>query len=137
MKIELLPFCQCPYPELLNDKERQIGYIRGDHDGYRWWTTWWPSHLEFLTDGCKTELNGVLNHLIAHDFPNGVPDIVAFTNHYPQAAIGDPGWGEYSFFVDGRECGYWVRLITRYRDYNLYLYGFTKTIENGGKSCER
>lgn len=33
---------------------------------------------------------------------------------------------EYNFYLTGKTCDFWIRLITRARDYNLYLNAFTK-----------
>ena len=33
---------------------------------------------------------------------------------------------EYNFYLEGTLCNFWVRLITRWRDYNMYLHAFIK-----------
>lgn len=32
---------------------------------------------------------------------------------------------ERNFYLEGKYCNFWVRLITRWRDYNMYLNAFT------------
>lgn len=39
---------------------------------------------------------------------------------------------EYSFFPEGASCDFWIRLITRERDYNLYLHAFAKEEDSRG-----
>jgi len=42
----------CPQAwEDLDENKRprsELGYLRADHDGYRWWNTVWPVHNEEL-----------------------------------------------------------------------------------------
>ena len=33
---------------------------------------------------------------------------------------------EFSFYYVGERCNFWIRLITRRRDYNMYLNAYTK-----------
>ena len=33
---------------------------------------------------------------------------------------------EFNFYLEGETCDFWVRLITREKDYNLYLNAYAK-----------
>lgn len=126
MEIKLLPLKQCPYQDLFEDKGRKIGHVRADYDGQRWWTTYWPCNSELMTIVRKEDINAVCDHLLTQVFPNGRSDIISLCKAHPTTVFGNPDNGEYDFWVDGIMCGYWVRLITRCRDYNMYLHCFAK-----------
>lgn len=136
MNIEIQPFDACPYVELLHNSEQKIGHVRADHDSSRWWTTWWTANEALMTESRRLEIDCVCGHLLEVLLKNGSPDILALCAKYPQTVVGDPNAGEYNFFVDGAECGYWVRFIDRPRDYNLYLHCFVKLTDNGGDNHE-
>ena len=106
--------------------------MRADHDGHSWWSTYWPTHPELMTNARKREFNAVAGYLLEVALKKGMPDIAAICKAHPQTVVGDPTHGEYNFFVEGNESAYWVRLIMRPRDYNLYLHGYVKPSKNGG-----
>lgn len=132
MSITLLPLDACPYAKLFGNREQKIGHVRADHDGRRWWTTWWSANEELKTPARKAEIDRVCGHVLDVLLKNGLPDIQALCAEYTQTVVGDACEGENNFFVDGVECGYWVRLINRPHDYNLYLHCFVKPTETGG-----
>ena len=37
---------------------------------------------------------------------------------------------EFSFYYVGERCNFWIRLITRRRDYNMYLNAYIKEHDN-------
>lgn len=111
----------------LNDVPRKkIGHIRADYDGYRWWNTAWPCHPELATPDVTAEIDQVYNALTADDALADFDTLVRFCHAHPEAHVHPDEYQEYNFYLEGTLCNFWVRLITRWRDYNMYLNAFTK-----------
>lgn len=104
--------------------EMKIGHIRADNDNYRWWTTYFPdAGEEYKTQAVKEEVN-CLWKLISRLFPK-YGNLVCFCESHPEAAV-NSGSDNYNFFVEGKEANYWIRCITRFRDYNVYVNIYRK-----------
>ena len=127
---------QCPFPDTFEDVEvagngirlypkSKIGHIRADHNGYRWWNTIWLCHDELATPEMKCEIDRIYEALTATDALCDLPTLTRFCESHPEARVGDSGT-EYNFYLEGVLCLYWVRLITRRGDYNLYLSAYAK-----------
>ena len=126
----------CPFPAVFQDTEKmrdgisnisrlKIGHIRADYNG-RWWNTVWPCHKELATDAVKCEIDEVYAALTAKDALADLDTLTQFCQSHPEACA-DPQFGqEYNFYLEGEACNFWIRLITRFRDYNLYLNAFAK-----------
>ena len=109
---------------------RKIGYIRADYDGYRWWNTVWPYSNVLATPETDYEIDEVYSRLIAAD---AFPDLAAlrrFCFQHMEAAY-DECRDEYNFYYTGVHCVFWIRCITRGRDYNLYLSAYVKENPHG------
>ena len=128
---------ECPFPEMFQDMEkpersfisvprRKIGHIRADHDGRRWWNTVWPCHPELETLMVTTEIDQVYNALTGIEALADFDTLVDFCQSHPEARVHPTEGQEYNFYLEGEHCNFWVRLITRWRDYNMYLNAFTK-----------
>lgn len=126
----------CPFPKIFEDTEipkrsnypepkKKIAHIRADHDGWRWWCTYWPCHEELATAEAKDEAASVYNALIADDALSDLPTLKRFCRSFPEAAVNGTE-DEFNFYLTGDICHYWLRLITRKGDYNLYLHFYTR-----------
>lgn len=128
---------ECPFPEVFQDTERvegsfidvprrKIGHIRADHDNYRWWSTVCPCHSELVTPAITMEIDQVYDALTANDALADFETLVQFCHAHPEARVRPTEEQEYNFYLEGTFCNYWIRLITRWRDYNMYLNAFSK-----------
>ena len=126
----------CPFPGVFEETERdeygvmsyprrKIVHIRADHDGYRWWNTVWPCHDGLATQEMKREIDATYAALTAKDVLRDLSTLQRFCALHPDACVGDSDT-EYNFYLEGVLCLYWVRLITRKGDYNLYLNAYAK-----------
>jgi hypothetical protein len=114
----------CHFDDCSSDSSKKIGHIRGDHDGSRWWTTYIPCHDELKTEDSKIEMNLVCSDIIKNLYPDGVDSILEKSIDFStESKLSD---SEFNFYIDGTVCDYWIRLIARRKDYNLYLHCFTK-----------
>ena len=109
---------------IYNAPHSKIGHIRADHDGWRWWNTVWPCHDELATPEMKREIDATYEALTARDAFCDLPTLTRFCELHPDACVGDSRT-EYNFYLEGRLCNYWIRLITRKRDYNMYLNAYS------------
>lgn len=132
----------CPFPEVFEDMElpvgssipvpvRKIGHIRADYDGWRWWNTVWPCHRELETPEICEEMDAVYDALTAKDALGDLAALRRFCAAHMDACISKEYHDEFSFFYEGESCDFWVRLITRKGDYNLYLNAFAKAKKDG------
>ena len=128
---------ECSFSEVFQDTEkadgsfldvprRKIGHIRADHDGHRWWNTVWPCHQELTTQKIAAEMDQVYNALTASDALADLDTLIRFCQSHPEACADQTFHQEYNFYLEGTLCNFWLRLITRARDYNMYLNAFTK-----------
>lgn len=122
----------CPFPEVFEDTEpvegcsfpeprRKIGHIRADYDGWRWYNTVWPCHRALATQEVCKEIDRVYDALTA---PNALKDFTTlrkFCTNHMDACISKEHEDEFSFYYVGECCNFWIRLITRKGDYNMYL----------------
>ncbi len=129
---------ECPFPEVFEDMEyvehifgkvprRKIGHIRADHNGYRWWNTVWPCHPALATKEAAAEIDRVYDTLTAKDALKDLSTLVRFCAAHPEACADQEYHQEYNFYLEGETCDFWIRLITRERDYNIYLNAFAKS----------
>lgn len=128
---------KCHFSEVFEDLEqsedgfsdvprRKIGHLRADHDGRRWWNTAWPCHPTLATAEIKAEIDQVYVALTAADALKDLPTLTRFCEAHPVAYVDRQFRQEYNFFLEGETCDFWIRLITRKRDYNMYLNAFAK-----------
>lgn len=128
---------KCPFPQVFEEWEhmadnccevprRKIGHIRADYQG-RWWNTVWPCHPALATKEIAAEIDRVYEALTAKDALKDLDTLVRFCEAHPETCVDPEFRQEYNFFLVGETCDFWIRLITRNRDYNLYLNAYTKT----------
>ena len=97
----------------------EFGYVRADHDGYRWWNTWWPKHEALRTPELVAEGNALYDA-----FRDAFPTLSAMTSWcLKERGVYDDEFNAY--YVGNHGC-YWLRMITRRGDYNLYLHIYSK-----------
>ena len=127
---------ECFFPQVFEDWEwpenswdriprKKIGHIRADYCG-RWWSTVWPCHPELATKEISAEIDRVYEALTAKNALKDLSTLTEFCKAHPEACADRQFRSEYNFFLEGEHCNFWIRLITRKRDYNLYLNAFVK-----------
>lgn len=128
---------ECPFPEvfhdpakgedgLMNMPRRKIGHIRADFDGYRWWNTVWPCRPDLASRETAAEIDRTYAALTAADALKDLSALARFCETHPEACAGPQLRQAYNFYLEGETCVFWLRLIPRERDYNLYLHAFAK-----------
>ena len=117
-----------PCPEAWENKDEngrprsELGYIRADHDGHRWWNTVWPVHNdELFTPELAKEFDGVYDAFI-----EAFPNLAALQRFCGDKAEATADSTEFNVYLEEPLGFYWFRLITRKGDYNLYLHCISK-----------
>ena len=127
----------CPFPKVFEDVDdadsygpgeprRKIGHIRADYDDFRWWNTVWGSHWDLATPKMANEIDQTYEALTAKDALHNLNALRRFCWSHPEAQAGPEADEEFNFYLVGETCDFWVRLITREKDYNMYLNAYTK-----------
>ncbi len=130
----------CPFPKVFEDMDdddgsgqgtprRKIGHIRANNDNYRWWNTTWPSHWELATAEVKAEIEHTYDALTAKEALHDLNALRQFCWSHPEAQSSPETDDEFNFYLTGKFCDFWVRLITRDKDYNMYLSAYAKEAE--------
>lgn len=130
----------CPFPKVFEDLEpaesphgevprRKIGHIRADYDGYRWWNTFWRCHYDLATPKMANEIDRIYEELTAKDALHDLNTLCRFCWSHPEAQVSQKADDEFNFYLAGETCDFWVRLITREKDYNMYLHAYAKAEE--------
>lgn len=131
----------CPFPEVYEDLDmsdghvkgaprRKIGHIRADYDGHRWWSTVWSAHGDLATAEIKAEIDSTYNALTAPDALANLDTLRRFCWSHLEAQHSPEVDDEFNFYLWGKTCDFWVRLITRDKDYNMYLSAYAKAEES-------
>ena len=102
--------------------ESELCYIRAYFDGDQWCMSVFPVNWNLKTRELASEADEVFDN-----FKKAFPDLEAvreYVEHDAEPLDGDPTEGNaYLELEHGR---YWLRLITRKGDYNLYLHVLSK-----------
>ena len=105
----------------------ELCYIRAYHNGNQWWSSVFPIHWELKTSELAQEADAVYEA-----FKKAFPDLQAvrhYVEHEAEQLDGDPTEG--NAYLEMEHGRYWLRLITRKGDYNLYLHVLSKAAMAG------
>jgi len=112
-----LPMSCAKHPESL------VAYSRSDYDGHKWWTTWVPCPDKKATPEQAAELDGFMDTLLAMPEFQTLSHLRRMCHLYAEPTKEDTEFNLYSetnyFYV-------WLKLITREKDYNLYVHFYSK-----------
>ena len=115
------------HPEVWSDKNSdgnvssELGYLRADHDGYRWWNKFWPVNPSLLTVKLRDEFN-----MVYDSFRKAFKDREDMAAWCHKSAAPTADDTEFNAFLELEHGYYWFRLITRRGDYNLYLHCYSR-----------
>ena len=96
----------------------ELCYIRAYIKGGQWWSSVFPIHWELKTAELVQEADAVYEA-----FKKAFPDLEAvcdYVEHDAEPMEGDPTEG--NAYLEMEYGRYWLRMITRRGDYNLYLH---------------
>jgi hypothetical protein len=111
------PLSNWPVPE------SKVLHCRADYDGHKWWRTWHPCHDAPLGDDLCAEIN---------DFSDSLMKLPEFENldtlrfFCKENAAPTSERTEFNLYSETEHFYIWLRMITRERDYNLYVSFYMK-----------
>jgi len=105
-------------------------YSRSDYNGRRWWTTWFPSGEGQAMPELSQEIDLFTEALFQMPkFKNlGTMKRLCADTAQP---TGEPT--EFNLYAQTEHFHVWLRLITRFRDYNLYCHFYQKEAADGAE----
>lgn len=112
-----LPLNSVLYPASL------IAYSRSDYDGYKWWTAWFPGQEEKVLPEVASEIDAFMDALFALPEFKTLWSMRRACKLYAEPTAEKT---EYNLYSETEHLYIWLRLITREKDYNLYVYFYDK-----------
>lgn len=99
--------------------DSELVYARSDYDGSRWWPTWFDFHKERLTQDTIAELDQFMEALFKLPEFKTLDTMTRMCRAYAQPTK-EPT--EFNLYTQTAHFNIWLRLVTRFRDYNLYAH---------------
>lgn len=123
----------CTFEEVFNEKHEvpghtgklpisEVAYSRSDYDGSKWWTTWFSCQGERPEAYLAEEMDGFHNALF--EMPEF--ESLASMKQLCHSAEATADFNEYNLYSETEHFHIWLRMITRPRDYNLYVHYYMK-----------
>lgn len=100
-----------------------IAYSRSDYDGYQWWTTWFHGQEEKALPEVAYEMDAFMDALFALPEFKTLRSMKRTCKLYAEPTAEQT---EYNLYSETEHLYIWLRLITRERDYNLYVYFYDR-----------
>lgn len=100
----------------------EVVYSRSDYDGQKWWTTWFDCQEDKPEWELIQEIDGFHNSLFAMPEIRNLDTmrkLCVFAEHTDCDS-------EFNFYSETAHFYIWMRLITRFKDYNLYVHYYLK-----------
>lgn len=104
----------------------EVAYSRSDYDGCRWWTTWHDRREQKLAPKLVKEIDEFQNALFKLPGLKSLDTMKQFCC-YAQATNEAT---EFNLYSETDHLYIWIRLITRFRDYNIYVHYYDKEYDN-------
>ena len=119
---EVFQHTNTPPMQAIQRPVSEIVYSRSDYDGYRWWTTWHNEWAQTPTPELVKEIDEFQAALFQ------LPDFKTLDTmkrfcRYAQATS-EPT--EFNLYSKTEHLYIWIRMITRFRDYNVYIHYYDK-----------
>lgn len=106
----------------MNRPSNEVAYSRSDYDGYKWWTTWNNCQKRKPEPALVEEIDQFQKALFEMpDFKN-LAAMSRLSNVSEQT--GDST--EFNLYSETEHFYIWLRMITRPKDYNLYVHYYLK-----------
>lgn len=110
-------------PDGIDRPISEFVYSRSDYDGYRWYTTWFKCHRDHLETELVKEIDAFTEALfLLPEFET----LSAMKRLCSVCAEPTRDETEFNLYAETPHTQIWLRLITRFRDYNLYVHYYLK-----------
>ena len=116
----------CAFEDLFQQGSRpasEIAYSRSDYDGWKWWTTWHQCQKDTPVLEVAREIDAFQDALFQLPEFRNLDTLTRFCRGYAQPTS-EPT--EFNLYSETAHFCIWLRLITRHRDYNVYVHYYLK-----------
>ena len=97
----------------------ELAYSRSDYDGHKWWTNWFTAREELKTPERIEEIDQFMESLFALPEMSSLEAMRQMCRIYAEPTSERT---EFNLYCDTNRFHVWLRLVTRQRDYNLYVH---------------
>ena len=97
----------------------ELAYSRSDYDGHKWWTNWFTAREELKTPERAKEIDQFMESLFALPEMASLETMRQMCRFYAEPTA-EPT--EFNLYCETDHFHVWLRLVTRQRDYNLYVH---------------
>lgn len=124
---EVFQHTDTPPMQLTGRPVSEIVYSRSDYDGYRWWTTWHDRSGKKSAPELVKEID---------EFQNALFKLPAFKTldtmrRFCRYAQATSEVTEFNLYSETDHLYIWIRMVTRSRDYNVYVHYYDKAAVGG------
>lgn len=102
----------------------EVAYSRSDYDGRKWWRTWFPSGEEKVGPPLSQEIDQFSDALMEMPEFQSLDAMGRMCRSCAQAT-GSPT--DFNLYSETEHFYIWLQLVTRERDYNLYVHFYLKS----------
>ena len=116
----------CAFEDLFQQGSRpasEIAYSRSDYDGWKWWTTWHQCQKDTPVLEVAREIDAFQDALFQLPEFRNLDTLTRFCRGYAQPTS-EPT--EFNLYSETAHFYIGLRLITRRRDYNVYVHYYLK-----------
>lgn len=117
---------ECRFKQVFQEKDpatqrpvSEVAYSRSDHDGYRWWTKWFLCGPK-LNNELFAEIDGFMDVLL------DITEFSSLTDMKRYVAENTNDLTEFNLYSETLNFYIWIQVITRPKDYNLYVHYYRK-----------
>ena len=100
-----------------------VTYCRADYDGYRWWPQWFGNEADRVEGDLAKEIDAFQGTLMKMSEFASMWAMERMCRLYAQKTADKR---EFNLYSETDHFNIWIRLNTREKDYNLYVYYYLK-----------
>lgn len=105
----------------------EVAYSRSDYDGHKWWRTWFHSGSEQLKGALAKEIDQFSDALL--EMPE-FESLNTMGRMCRSCAQPTDSATDFNLYSETEHFYIWLQLVTRERDYNLYVHFYLKSQAN-------
>ena len=124
---EIFQHTDTPPMQLTGQPVSEMAYSRSDYDGYQWWTTWHDGAGKKPVPELVKEIDEFQNALFKLPAFKTLDTMRRFCR-YAQATSEAT---EFNLYSETDHLYIWIRMVTRSRDYNVYVHYYDKAAVGG------
>ena len=126
--MKIVPYNSKKHDAIFADKNKLIGYVRGDIDNSnKMWTSYVSQNREFDIGDNRFAVNKFMDWFVDLDCMSSVDALYEFCKQYPESAFGEPEDKTFLFFAEDKMNSYLIKIICIKNNQNFYVNAYDKT----------